>query len=121
MPPAPRALLLDEPTAGLDLIARRRFLESLRPLARSGVTLILVTHHVEEIIPEIERVLLMREGAIFADGPKADVLTSPTLSALFQAPLTVQVSSGYFSAGYAPPPALRADPPLTGEGRGGGL
>lgn len=98
--PRPRALLLDEPTAGLDLIARRHFLESLRPLARSGVTLILVTHHVEEIIPEIERVILMRQGAIFADGPKADVLTSPVLSALFDSPLAVQKSGGYFSAGY---------------------
>lgn len=98
--PRPRALLLDEPTAGLDLIARRRFLESLRPLARSGVTLILVTHHVGEIIPEIERVILMRQGAIFADGPKADVLTSPVLSALFDSPLAVQESAGYYSAGY---------------------
>ncbi len=99
--PRPRALLLDEPTAGLDLIARRRFLESLRPLARSGVTLILVTHHVEEIIPEVERVIVMREGAIFADGPKADVLTSPVLSALFDAPLSVQESGGYYGAGYS--------------------
>ena len=98
--PRPRALLLDEPTAGLDLIARRRFLESLRPLARSGVTLILVTHHAEEVIPEIERVILMREGAIFADGPKADVLTSAMLSALFDAPLVVQESGGYLSAEY---------------------
>lgn len=96
----PRALLLDEPTTGLDLIARRRFLETLRGIARRGMTVILVTHHVEEILPEIGRVVLMKGGAVFRDGPKGDVLTPPNLSALFDAPVQVREEAGYYAAGY---------------------
>ena len=96
----PRALLLDEPTTGLDLIARRRFLETLRGIARRGTTIILVTHHIEEILPEIGRVVLMRGGAVFRDGPKEDVLTPPNLSALFGAPVQIREEAGYYAAGY---------------------
>ena len=69
----PRALLLDEPCAGLDLASRRRFLESLRGLAQGQTTLLLVTHHVEEIVPEIDRVILLRDGQILQDGPKTSI------------------------------------------------
>ena len=86
----PRALLLDEPTTGLDLAAQHHFLETLRTVARRGVTLLLVTHHTEEIIPEIERVVLLREGSIFQDGTKSDTLTGAYLSALFGLPVAVQ-------------------------------
>jgi iron complex transport system ATP-binding protein len=96
----PRALLLDEPTTGLDLIARRRFLETLRRIAQQGKTIILVTHHVEEILPEIGRVVLMRGGTVFRDGPKADVLTPQNLTALFDAPVAVREEAGYYAAGY---------------------
>lgn len=96
----PRALLLDEPTTGLDLIARRRFLETLRRIAGRGTTLILVTHHVEEILPEIGRVVLMRDGAVFRDGSKRDVLTAQSLTALFDAPVQVREEAGYYTAGY---------------------
>jgi len=94
----PRALLLDEPTTGLDLAARQRFLETLGGIARRGKTLLLVTHHVEEVLPEIGRVLLMQDGKIFRDGDKADVLTSETLSVLFDAPIEVRESGGYYAA-----------------------
>ena len=97
--PDPRALLLDEPTTGLDLIARQRFLETLRRLAGQGKTVILVTHHVEEILPEIGRVILMQSGKIFRDGPKQEVLTSAHLTALFHAPVTVRESGGWYQAG----------------------
>ena len=96
----PRALLLDEPTTGLDLIARRRFLETLRRIARRGTTIILVTHHVEEILPEIGRVVLMKGGAVFRDGPKRDILTPPNMTALFDAPVHVREEAGYYAAGY---------------------
>lgn len=96
--PAPRALLIDEPTAGLDMAARRRFLETLRGIARQGTTIILVTHHVEEIIPEIGRVLLMQAGRIARNGPKRDVLTPQTLSAAFDAPVTVTTDGQYYTA-----------------------
>lgn len=96
--PDPRALLLDEPTTGLDLIARRRFLHSLRRIAQQGKTLILVTHHVEEILPEIGRVVLMQGGKVFRDGPTQDVVTTATLTALFGSPIDVRQANGYYSA-----------------------
>jgi iron complex transport system ATP-binding protein len=92
----PEALVLDEPTAGLDLVARHQFMESLRGLARDGTTVILVTHHVEEIIPEMQKVVLIREGRIAFDGPPAAALTSIRLSDLLGAPVSVEQSGGYF-------------------------
>ncbi len=95
----PRALLLDEPTTGLDLLARHRFLDTLRTLARGGTTIVLVTHHVEEIFPELERVILLKDGRVFQDGPKREVLTTESLSALYQAPLFLQQNgASYFTA-----------------------
>ena len=79
----PQALLLDEPTSGLDLVAQQNFLALLDELARQGVTLVLVTHHTEEIIAGIDRVILLRDGKVFADGNRADTLTSANLSAVF--------------------------------------
>lgn len=79
----PHALLLDEPCSGLDPATRRRFLNSLREVARSGVTLILITHHIEEILPEISRVVMIEDGRILADGPRSDVLTDARISELF--------------------------------------
>jgi iron complex transport system ATP-binding protein len=95
--PDPAALLLDEPTTGLDLAARHRFLRTLSELA-SGKTLILVTHHIEEIIPEIERVILLKEGRVFRDGRKGDVLCSRTVSELFGLPVRVQRHGDHFGA-----------------------
>jgi iron complex transport system ATP-binding protein len=95
---APRALVLDEPTTGLDLIARHRFLELVRRVARSGPTLLLVTHHVEEIIPEVERVVLLRHGRVAADGPKETTLTSARLSEAFDAPVSLRRNDDYYVA-----------------------
>lgn len=104
----PRALLLDEPTVGLDLLAMHRFLETLRGVAQRGKTLILVTHHVEEILPEVERVILLKDGRIFLAGPKRDVLTSHHLSDLFEAPVRIsENAAGYYTAtidAYEQPP-----------------
>ena len=96
--PAPRALLLDEPTTGLDLVARQHFLEMLQAIAQQGQTLILVTHHIEEVLPQIQRVILLKEGRVFLDGPKAAVLTSEHLSALYGTSVTLEQRQGYFSA-----------------------
>ncbi len=96
--PGPKALLLDEPTAGLDLAARRRFLDTLREIARAGRTLILVTHHAEEVLPEIGRVILLQSGKVFRDGRTEDVLTSANLSALFGEPVQVRRRDGVYSA-----------------------
>jgi iron complex transport system ATP-binding protein len=92
----PDALLLDEPTTGLDLVARHRFMESVRRLVHEGTTLILVTHHVEEIIPETTRVVLLRGGRIAYDGPPEDALTAERLQEVFGGPLNVVRSGGYY-------------------------
>lgn len=86
----PCALLLDEPCAGLDPASRRAFLEILRGLARNGTTIVMVTHHIEEILPEIDHVVLMREGRRIGAGPKSEMLTSVRLSETFGAPITVE-------------------------------
>lgn len=85
----PQALLLDEPSTALDLVARGHLLASLRGLAREGVTLVLVTHHVEEIVPEIGRVVLMQGGRIVGAGAPADMLTGERLSQVFGGPVRV--------------------------------
>ncbi|WP_213605205.1 ABC transporter ATP-binding protein [Pseudoxanthomonas japonensis] len=94
----PQALLLDEPTAGLDLVARQHFLGLMRLLAQRGITLVLVTHHIEEIIPEIDRVLLLRDGAVYADGDRAATLTDAHLSHAFGGPVRVRCEDGFYSA-----------------------
>jgi iron complex transport system ATP-binding protein len=91
----PAALILDEPTRGLDLVSRHHFMERVRAVARDGTSILLVTHHVDEIIPEIARVILLRRGRIARDGAKADVLTTEHLSRAFDAPLSVEQSGGY--------------------------
>jgi len=79
----PAALILDEPTNSLDPGAVREFHGLMRKLARSGRTLVLVTHHFSDVIPEIERVILMKSGRIIADGPRKKVLTQAAMRRLF--------------------------------------
>ena len=98
--PEPRLLLLDEPAAGLDVAGREQLLASLDDLRERlpDLASVLVTHHLEEVIPEIDRVILLSKGAIFADGPKAEVLTVQRLSALFGLSLQMDNSDGIYSA-----------------------
>jgi iron complex transport system ATP-binding protein len=79
----PRQLLLDEPSNALDLAAQRELRDTLRCLADEGTGLVLVTHHLGDILPEIERVILMRDGRVVDDGPRAELLTESRLSDLF--------------------------------------
>ena len=92
----PKVLVLDEPTRGLDLVARHAFMERVRDVARQGTTILLVTHYVEEIIPEIDRVVLLERGRIAFDGSKREVLTGPRLSQIFAGALVVHEAAGYF-------------------------
>jgi iron complex transport system ATP-binding protein len=85
----PSQLLLDEPSNALDLAAQRELRETLRRLAREGTGLVLVTHHLGDILPEIDRIILMRAGRIVGDGPRAQLLTESTLSELFRAPVRI--------------------------------
>jgi iron complex transport system ATP-binding protein len=94
----PQVLVLDEPTRGLDLVARHAFMERVRAVAREGTTILLVTHYVDEIIPEIDRVVLLKRGRIAADGPKREVLTASALGDAFEAPVAVDCAQGYYRA-----------------------
>jgi iron complex transport system ATP-binding protein len=85
----PRQLLLDEPSNALDLAAQRELRETLRRLAQEGTGLVLVTHHLGDILPEIGRVILMRDGRIVGDGPREELLTAPKLSELFNTPVRI--------------------------------
>src|SRR6185437_5883940 len=85
----PRQLLLDEPSNALDLAAQRELRETLRRLAREGTGLVLVTHYLGDILPEIERVILMRGGRIVGDGPRKELLTEARLSELFRTPVRI--------------------------------
>ena len=85
----PRQLLLDEPSNALDLTAQRELRQTLRRLANEGTGLVLVTHHLGDILPEIERIILMRDGRIVADGPRSELLTEARLSELFRAPVRI--------------------------------
>src|SRR5271166_3135641 len=79
----PRALLFDEPSNSLDILGQHGLRETMRSLARSGIGIILVTHELPDIVPEIERVVLMSRGRIVADGAKEEVLQAERLSKLF--------------------------------------
>ena len=92
----PKTLLLDEPGNTLDICGQLELRATLRELANAGLDIVLVTHHVPEIIPEIERVVLLQKGRALADGPKEKVLTSEQLSALFGAHVRVFREDGYF-------------------------
>lgn len=85
----PEALILDEPSTGLDIAARSHLLELLRELAQQGVTLILVTHHLEEVLPETQQAILMRQGRVIRHGKPETVLNAETLSAAYGLPLQV--------------------------------
>ena len=94
----PGTLLLDEPTNGLDLPASFQYVDVVRRLMRAGTTLLLTTHHLHEIPEEIERVILLKEGRIFADGPRATVLTAQSLSRLYDVPVTLMRHNGTLQA-----------------------
>jgi iron complex transport system ATP-binding protein len=94
----PQALILDEPANSLDLKALHSFRESVRKIAGSGKSVILVTHNLEDIIPEINRVVFIKEGKIIRDGKKEEILTDANLSELFSLPVQVLKKEGYYQA-----------------------
>lgn len=92
----PKALLFDEPSNSLDLFAKRMLRETMSQLAQSGIGIVLVTHDLSDVIPEIERVLLMSHGRIVADGKKANILQSDLLSRVFGLKGEVERRDGYY-------------------------
>ena len=85
----PSTLLLDEPCTGLDPEGMYYVRSSMRDLARAGKGIVLITHYPEDIIPEIKRLVLVKEGRLFADGVKEEMLTDQMMSSLFDVPLQV--------------------------------
>ena len=92
----PLALLLDEPSNSLDVSATLELRALMRKLAQSGIGILVVTHHLPDIIPEIDRVILLKAGRVFADGGKADLLTTERLSELFAVPVEMGRRDGYY-------------------------
>jgi len=92
----PSMLLLDEPTNALDFAAQRELREALRSVIRQGTGIIMVTHHLADILPEIDRVILMKEGRIFADGPKRQLIAAAPLRELFGVELELAERDGYW-------------------------
>jgi iron complex transport system ATP-binding protein len=93
---SPHALLLDEPANSLDIRSQHELRDAVRRLAAQGIGLLLVTHHLPDIVPEVERVICLKDGQVWRDGPKAEILTSATLSALFGVDVRVQEAGGYY-------------------------
>lgn len=91
-------LLLDEPSNALDLAAQRDLREMLRRLAGKGTAILLITHHIADILPEMDRIVMMREGRVVEDGTKSKLLTSEKLSGLFGGSIHVSEREGWFNA-----------------------
>lgn len=94
----PRTLILDEPTAGLDFAASFDYLARIRRLSDDGCNILIVTHHLNEIPPEIDRVVLLQDGKIAADGHKDNVLTEEMLSKVYEVPIRVKEIDGFYLA-----------------------
>ena len=93
----PKALILDEPTNSLDVRAQREVREAMTKLVLNGVTVIVVTHHLPDIIPEIHRVVALKEGRIFFDGPKQQLLTPERMGELFDARVCVEQVGEFYT------------------------
>ena len=94
----PAALVLDEVANSLDLRAAHQLRDTTRAIGQAGTAIVLVTHNLSEIIPEIDRVILLRDGRVLDDGPKDRLLTSEALSRTFDLPVQVGRHDGYFHA-----------------------
>ena len=94
----PAVLVFDEPTSGLDMSTCFQYLEIIRELIGMGKKVILVTHHIHEIPPEVTRVILMKEGRVVEDGDKDQILTNTNLTNLFDWPIKVIQENGYYQA-----------------------
>jgi iron complex transport system ATP-binding protein len=92
----PRALLFDEPCNSLDLAAQQNLRQTMSALANSGTAIILVTHELADIVPEIQRVVLMSRGRVVADGPKEEILQVERLAALFGVRVEMARRDGHY-------------------------
>jgi iron complex transport system ATP-binding protein len=99
--PSPATLILDEPTTSLDLSALHTFRNTTRKIAQTGTGIVMITHNLHDIIPEITRIILMKDGRIVGDGEKKVMLTNEKIGSLFSVPVSVQEERGwYYATGY---------------------
>ena len=97
----PKTLILDEPTNSLDLTALHTYRTTMRKITKGGTGVIMATHNLHDIIPEITRVVLMKGGRIVSDGPKEEILTDAKIGGLFSVPVHVREEDGwYYATGY---------------------
>jgi len=92
----PSTLLFDEPSNSLDFTARHSLRETMSLLAKTGIGIVMVTHDLADIVPEVERVVMMSKGRIVADGKKEEMLRSERLSSLFKTPVQIVQKDGYY-------------------------
>jgi iron complex transport system ATP-binding protein len=94
----PATLILDEPTAGLDIAASFDYLRQIRRLANKGQNIVIVTHHLNEIPPEVDRVVVLKQGVVVADGNKAETLSDELLSDVYETAVRVSQIDGHYLA-----------------------
>lgn len=94
----PSTVIFDEPTNSLDLQASFELIATMRKLVQSGTNLLIATHHVQEVVPEIDRIIFMKAGKIIADGDKTTLLTAENLSELYGVKLKLMVQDGFYHA-----------------------
>ena len=92
----PAVLVLDEPTDGLDPNAQWHVLHAVSDIARSGTAVVLVTHHVSDIVPEVTRIVMLKDGRVLRDGTKDELLTGSAMADLFDIPATIQERKGWY-------------------------
>ena len=92
----PEMLLMDEPSNALDMAAQRELRDALRVVAQQGTGIIMVTHHLADILPEINRVIMMQSGRIVADGPRQQLITAARLRELFGVEVALTERDGYW-------------------------
>ena len=92
----PGTLVFDEPTAGLDIVGKVEYIRTARRLMQNGKTIVVVTHHVDEIPPEVSHVLLLKNGTVMATGPKAELMNDETIGSLFEVPVRVVDNDGFY-------------------------
>jgi iron complex transport system ATP-binding protein len=105
----PKALLFDEPSNSLDVFAQIELRRSMSKLAQSGIALLLITHHLPDVVPEIERVIFLRGGRIVGDGRKPELLTTDRLGSLFGCPVHVTSHNGFYHLSAALPEGIEQD------------
>lgn len=94
----PEYLILDEPTSGLDIKATHQYLQSMSELIAAGKKIVLVTHHLHEILPEIDWFVFLKQGKLVADGNRSEMLTDAKVSELFEIPIHVEQVDGRYTA-----------------------